>query len=489
MSDSSLSASTVARALQWCLHGLIVGLGVLVVVRALEGDALDPALAIGLVLAFEVVYALGAVQLGRRARPERSATPPERSGTRPERSGTRTQRSGDRAALIWLALLTLLWIGTTVLAPDAAFLVFPLFFLVLHLLPDWWGPVGVFALALIAIAALAAHRGLSVGGVTGPLVGAGVAVAIGVGVRTLVREVHAREQLVDRLLAAQAQLAETERAAGVETERTRMAAELHDTVAQSLSSIQLLLSAAERRLDDDSRTEDSARPDAAHPEAARTVDDGSHPDSARPADAPGRREIALAKESAGAALAETRAFIRALSSPALAAATLPDALARIVAEADTAAEAAVAFRSQGTARSLPRSVDTTILRVVQGALGNAVAHAHGQTVTVTLTYETGRAMVEIADDGRGFDPGAVRPSAESDSFGLDVMRGRVAAVGGTLRVDSRPGEGTRVSAVFRDVDTTDSATADGGGGATAIDDATTDDVTADDETAKGSAER
>lgn len=462
MSDSSLSASTVARALQWCLHGLIVSLGVLVVVRALEGDALDPALAIGLVLAFEVVYALGVVLLGRRARPERSATPPERSGARPERSGTRSQGSGDRAALIWLALLTLLWIGTTVLAPDAAFLVFPLFFLVLHLLPDWWGPVGVFALALIAIAALAAHRGLSVGGVTGPLVGAGVAVAIGVGVRTLVREVHAREQLVDRLLAAQAQLAETERAAGVETERTRMAAELHDTVAQSLSSIQLLLSAAERRLDDDSRTEDAAHPD----------------------DAPGRREIALAKESAGAALAETRAFIRALSSPALAAATLPDALARIVAEADTAAEAAVAFRSQGTARSLPRSVDTTILRVVQGALGNAVAHAHAQTVTVTLTYETGRAMVDIADDGRGFDPGAVRPSAESDSFGLDVMRGRVAAVGGSLRVDSRPGEGTRVTAVFRDADTTDGATADGGGGATAIDDAT-----ADDETTRGSAER
>jgi signal transduction histidine kinase len=236
----------------------------------------------------------------------------------------------------------------------------------------------------------------------------------------------------------------------VETERTRMAAELHDTVAQSLSSIQLLLSAAERRLDD-----------SAHPDAARTVDAGSHPDPARTDDASGRREIALAKESAGAALAETRAFIRALSSPALAAATLPDALARVVAEADTAAEAAVAFRSQGTARSLPRSVDTTILRVVQGALGNAVAHAHAQTVTVTLTYETGRAMVSIEDDGRGFDPDAVLPSAESDSFGLDVMRGRVAAVGGTLRVDSRPGEGTRVTAVFRDAEMKDDATTKG----------------------------
>ena len=415
MSDSSLSASTVARALQWCLHGLIVGLGVLVVVRALERDAVSPALAIGLVLAFEVVYVLGVVLLR-----DRSGSPStgRRSGTGAGRSDTEPGRSGTpRAPLVWLAALTVLWIGTTVLAPDGAFLVFPLFFLVLHLLPDWWGPAGVFALALIAITALAAHRGLSVGGVTGPLVGAGVAVAIGVGVRTLVREVRAREQLVDRLLAAQAQLAETERAAGVETERTRMAAELHDTVAQSLSSIQLLLSAAERRLDDT---------------------------------APGRREIALAKESAGTALAETRAFIRALSSPALAAATLPDALARVVAEANPAAEAAVTFHAQGTARSLPRSVDTTILRIVQGALGNAVAHAHAQTVTVTLTYETGRAMVSVADDGVGFDPEAVRPSAESDSFGLDVMRGRVRAVGGTLSVDSRPGAGTTVTAEFRD---------------------------------------
>ena len=411
----ALSASTDARALQWCLHVLVAGLGVLVVVRALDGDALHPPLAIVLVVALEAVYVLGVLTVGRR--------PATSSGsTRATPADTATASRSTRAPRMWLALLTVLWIGTTVLAPDGAFLVFPLFFLVLHLLPDRWGPVAVVALALVAITALACHRGLSVGGVTGPLVGAGVAVAIGVGVRTLVREVRAREQLVDRLLAAQAQLAETERAAGVETERTRMAAELHDTVAQSLSSIQLLLSAAERRLDDD---------------------------------AAGRREIALAKESAGAALAETRAFIRALSSPALAAATLPDALARVVAEADTVAEAAVAFRSQGTARSLPRSVDTTILRVVQGALGNAVAHAHAQTVTVALTYETGRAKVEIADDGRGFDPDGVRPSAESDSFGLDVMRGRVAAVGGTLSVDSSPGQGTRVTAVFRDADTTD----------------------------------
>src|SRR5699024_3080331 len=113
-------------------------------------------------------------------------------------------------------------------------------------------------------------------------------------------------------------------------------------------------------------------------------------------------------------------------------------LARIVAEADSAAEATLAFRTNGTAHPLPRSVETTVLRIVQGALGNAVAHAHADRVVVTLTYSAAHAVVDVADDGRGFDPTAVRPSAESDSFGLDVMRARAAAVGGTLTVDSAP---------------------------------------------------
>ena len=414
---SSLSSTSVSVALQWGLHALIVGLGILVVVRALSGDAVHPGIAIGLVVAFDAVYVIGAVLARRLA----------------------------RLRLLWVAVLVVLWLGTLALAPDAAFLAFPLFFLCLHLLRGGWGPLSVLAIALAAITGLALHRGLTVGGVTGPLVGAAVAVAIGLGVRTLVREVRERERLVTRLLAAQTRLAETERAAGVEAERTRMAAELHDTVAQSLSSIQLLLSAAERRMG---------------PEEA------------------GLHEIALAKSSAGSALAETRAFIRALNSPKLAAATLSDALARVVRETgseastagpepdDRAVEAAGAdlssrgaapslvgtvdftFRTSGTPRPLPRPVETTILRIVQGALGNAASHAYAERVIVTLAYGHERIAVDIADDGRGFDPSAVRPSGESDSFGLDVMRARARAVGGVLTVVSQPGEGTTVRAVF-----------------------------------------
>lgn len=406
---ATLTSTSVAVALQWGLHALIVGLGLLVVVRALSGDAIHPGAAIGLVAAFEAVYVIGAVLASRLT----------------------------RLRLLWVPALVVLWLGTLALAPDAAFLAFPLFFLCFHLLRGWWGPFSVLALALAAIGGLAFHRGLTVGGVTGPLVGAAVAVAIGLGVRTLIREVRARERLVTRLLTAQSRLAETERAAGVEAERTRMAAELHDTVAQSLSSIQLLLSAAERRMG----------PDAA-----------------------GLHEIALSKSSAGAALAETRAFIRALNSPKLAAATLTDALARVVSEtgseassagseaegpasalgaaASSAGAAAFMFRTSGTARPLPRPVETTILRIVQGALGNAVSHAHADRVVVTLAYGHERIAVDIVDDGRGFEPSAVRPSGESGSFGLDVMRARARAVGGTLTVDSRPGQGTTVRAVF-----------------------------------------
>ncbi|HLR44093.1 MAG TPA: histidine kinase [Brevibacterium sp.] len=397
---STLTSTSVAVALRWGLHALIVGLGVLVVVRALSGDAIHPPTAIALVALFEAVYVAGVLLATRLA----------------------------RLRLVWVAVLAVLWLGTLVLAPDAAFLAFPLFFLCLNLLRGWWGPAAVLAITAAAVAGFAVHRGLTVGGVTGPLVGAAVAVAIGLGVRTLMREVRARERLVARLLAAQTRLAETERAAGVDAERTRMAAELHDTVAQSLSSIQLLLSAAERRMG---------------PEAA------------------GRREITLAKSSAGSALEETRAFIRALNSPKLAAATLPDALARVVSETGSAADggtaaevdasvgaAAFTFRTEGAARPLPRPVETTILRIVQGALGNAAAHARADTVVVTLRYGRERIAVDIVDDGRGFDPAAVRSSRESDSFGVDVMRARAGAVGGSLVVDARPGQGTAVRAVF-----------------------------------------
>ncbi|WP_051298167.1 sensor histidine kinase [Brevibacterium album] len=441
----------VFAALSAGLHLLVAGLGVLVAVRALEGDALNTAAALVVVGLFEAAYA-GGILLRSRFAGGAAGVP----GRDP------ALRRARRAALLWLSTLTLLWAILVVLVPDAAFLVFPLFFLCLHLLPRWWGPAAVVAAALVSVGALAGHRGLTVGGITGPLLGAAVAIAIGLGYSALFREVRERQRLLEELLAAQARLADSQRLAGVQSERTRMAAELHDTVAQGLSSIQLLLSAAERRMD---AAEAASGGAAASAVALVSPAPASHavpvPPAAplepapaspvAPSQGPGRAEIALAKRTAADSLAEARAFIRALSSPTLAVRALPDALERLCTSADATADAHVRFRADGAPHILPRAAETTLLRIVQGALGNAVAHARAAGIVVTLTYLERGAAVDIVDDGVGFDPTAVRPPAETGSFGLGMMRKRAEEAGGRLVVESAPGRGTAVSAVLEEL--------------------------------------
>ena len=139
------------------------------------------------------------------------------------------------------------------------------------------------ASTIIAICALGLHGGWSVGGVVGPLVGAGVALLIGLGYQALAREAEQREALVRELIAARGLLAATEHESGVLAERARLAREIHDTLAQGLSSIQMLLHAAER----------------------------SDPDRS------GIEHIRLARETAAANLAEARRFIRELTPPQL----------------------------------------------------------------------------------------------------------------------------------------------------------------------------
>jgi signal transduction histidine kinase len=187
------------------------------------------------------------------------------------------------ASVLWLAALSAIWIGLLFLVPEAAYLVFPLFFLYLHLLPMPYGPVAVLVATAVSIVALGLHGGFSVGGVVGPLLGAGVALLIGLGYQELARDAAEREALLTELLATQDRLAASEREQGMLEERARLAREIHDTVAQSLSSIQMLLHAAERA----------------------------------DADRPGAEHLRLARETAAASLADTRRFIRELAPPAL----------------------------------------------------------------------------------------------------------------------------------------------------------------------------
>ena len=99
-----------------------------------------------------------------------------------------------------------------------------------------------------------------------------------------------------------------------------------------------------------------------------------------------------------------------------------------------------------SARPLPQlepEAKLTVFRVVQEALGNTVEHARARQVKIGLEVADDRLEVEVHDDGRGFEN--PDPDTNRVGLGLSGMLDRAAHAGGTLQVDSRPGEGTRVT--------------------------------------------
>jgi len=322
---------------------------------------------------------------------------------------TRSQ-VGPAARVVWLALVSLEGVALVYLTPDAAFLIFPLFFLQLHLLRARWAVPAIAVSTAITVTALAMHGGWSVGGVIGPVIGATVAVVIGLGYRALYRETRQRQQLIDELLATRELLAAREREAGVMDERSRLAREIHDTVAQGLSSIQLLLHAAER--------------------------------SGMAGEA--LEQVTLARQTAASSLAETRNFIRELAPPALDGQSLVDAVSRLA--ASTSRDGLdVNFRVSGSPRHLDMPLETTLLRIAQASLSNVTQHASATHAELTLTYLDDWISLDIVDDGRGFSPADIdRPG----SFGLVSLRERVEKLGGTLAIESQPGSGTAIAVAF-----------------------------------------
>ena len=369
------------------LHGLFVALTALVIVRAVVAPTDSEIAVISLALVLLGTYGAGGVAA---------------------RATSRLRAAG----VVWLTALTIEWVVLLWLTPDAAYLVFPLFFLYLHVVGSWWGTIAIIVSTAIAICALGIHGEWTVGGIVGPIVGAGVALLLGLGYQALAREAQQREVLMQELLATRGQLAATERESGVLAERARLAREIHDTVAQGLSSIQMLLHAAERA-------------------------DGERP---------GIEHNRLARETAAAGLADTRRFIRELTPPDLDDRGLGSALRRLASTQWAARGLPVDVRVSD-AVELPMHVQTALLRIAQGAIANVIQHADAYSAMITLTIGDDRVEFTIADDGRGFDPSLVAavPGAKSDSFGLQATRERVDQLGGTLTVSSAPGTGTSLT--------------------------------------------
>jgi len=93
---------------------------------------------------------------------------------------------------------------------------------------------------------------------------------------------------------------------------------------------------------------------------------------------------------------------------------------------------------------LPRGAEVAIFRIVQEALTNVARHAKATEVVISLDEIPGRFRLEVADNGAGFDPAAPPGGGERRPFGILLMQRRAEAVGGSCRVESRPGFGTRV---------------------------------------------
>lgn len=391
MSHSTLAP--VFAGLRLGLHALLIGLTAFAVARALLVSSPVAVWTSIVGIAFVAVYLVGVSFVGARASRGQD--------------GERVPRRGF--AIWWIALLTLLWAVLTWLSPEGAYLVFPLFFLYLHLLPGAGGVTAIVTATAFAIVALGLHLGFSVGGVIGPLVGAGVALLIGLAYRALTREAEERERLLAELVRTRQQLADTEREQGALAERARLAREIHDTVAQGLSSIQMLLRAAERD-----------------------------------ATGPGAEHLRLARQTAADSLADIRQIIRELT-PSRLDDGLAAALRRLGAE--QASRASMPVEVTAAELDLPMDVQTALLRVAQGALSNAVRHAAASRIAVRLAAADNAAMLVVEDDGRGFDVStAVADSHETGSFGLQAMRERVDQLGGALDIAASPGRGTVVTA-------------------------------------------
>lgn len=378
------SLTPVFVGLRTGLHVVVVGLTLFVIAQGWSGDSRGTVVAVG--AGFLAVYGAGFA-----------------AGADHNRS-----RFWSR---IWVAALSVLWIALLWFTPAAAYLAFPLFFLYLTVMPGWRGPFTVALATVFAVVGGGVHGGWTVGGVVGPVVGAAMALLIGAGYRSLLRESAERDRLVAELVATRQELADREREAGAAQERERLAREIHDTLAQGLSSIQMLLQAAER----------------ADPTG------------------PGAAQVRLARETTAGNLAEARALVRELAPPPLAGTGLVPALRRL-AETQWRRPDLTLDVIGDDAIDLPMAVQAALLRIAQGAVANVLQHSRATRATVRVERDGACVRLSVVDNGVGFDPAdPLAGSGRPDSFGLAAARTRVEQLGGALRVVSAPGRGTAVT--------------------------------------------
>ncbi|OKJ10251.1 sensor histidine kinase [Kitasatospora sp. CB01950] len=324
----------------------------------------------------------------------------------------------------WLATVLGSWAVLVLMAPSFAWCAVPLLYTVLRAFPPRTSIPLVTALTALVMVSELRLPGADPTMVLLPPAIAALATAVFLYMQR--QGVRQRKLIVD-LIRARRELAAVERQQGALSERERLSVEIHDTLAQGLSSQQMLLQAAELAWEQD--------------------------------EAAARSHIRTAAAITARNLAEARRFVHDLAPADLAEqGTLEAALAALAEREAAESGLPVRFQLDGSPVPMSAAAQSALLRIAQGALANIREHSRAGRASITLSYLGDQAVLDVADDGRGFTPspggrGPNRRPGETGSgggrgHGLPAMRARLRQLGGTLTVESAPGEGTVVSAAI-----------------------------------------
>ena len=326
-----------------------------------------------------------------------------------------------RFAIWWLVGFSVIWLVAVAISAEFIWVAFLLWLLAGHLLSVKWGVLfSVLVLAVVITAPILHYGTTNYANIFGPAIGSVFAFAISLGYLQLLRDAVEREHLVASLTRTQSEMSElqdelalAQRHSGMIAERTRISRDIHDTIAQALSSIRLL----------------------AHAGANKTAD----PDASE--------TLTQVESLAGDSLSDVRRIVAALAPAELEDAALAIALQRMLDRLRDETGLDGTLHVDETLPLLPTEVEVALLRTTQSALANVRLHAHATKVVMSLIDASDSVRLDIVDNGRGFDVSAWEKERElsSSSFGLRFMRARLRELGGGLDIESTVNEGTAIS--------------------------------------------
>jgi signal transduction histidine kinase len=201
-------------------------------------------------------------------------------------------------------------------------------------------------------------------------------------------------------------------------ERNRLAANLHDTLLQTLGGIGYQLDACEG-----SRSRDESE---------------------------ARIHFDVARRMVHHASTELHKSVWAMRSLPIREGSFPDAIRALVDRVGEGHATRIQVHTEGNLDDVPEFVAGNVMLIAQEAVVNALRHGQPDTISVLVADRPPLRLIEVVvkDDGRGFDPHGRQGFAEGH-FGLEGMRERAERLGGTLEIDSHPGRGTTVRATVR----------------------------------------